>query len=81
MESINEALDYDLAIEILQSMRVKTERTIDSAQTETERKEAQALLKLYNMEEKILNGWGNDYSRQSVYDKVFRFYAPLVRSV
>ena len=54
MESINEALDYDLAIEILQSMRVKTERTIDSAQTETERKEAQALLKLYNMEE-ILN--------------------------
>ena len=62
-------------------MRVKTERTIDSAQTETERKEARALLKLYNMEEKILNGWDNDFSRQSVYDKVFRFYAPLVRSV
>jgi len=81
METVNEALNYDLAIEILQSMRVKTERTIDSAQTETERKEARALLKLYNMEEKILNGWDNDFSRQSVYDKVFRFYAPLVRSV
>ena len=81
METVNEALNYDLAIEILQSMRVKTERTIDSAQTETEKKEARALLKLYNMEEKILNGWDNDFSRQSVYDKVFRFYAPLVRPV
>lgn len=30
-------------------------------------------------EQSILNGYGSDDARLSVYDKIFRFYGPIIR--
>ena len=50
-----------------------------AATTEEERQAADAEIKAYNADESVLNGYGSDDARTSVYDKVFRFYGPMIR--
>ena len=78
---IQQALDYDVAIELLAKMRSDAIRRKHSATSEEEKLRAGNEIQVYNAEEGILNGYGSDDARTSVYDKVFRFYGPIIKSL
>lgn len=78
---IQQALDYDIAIELLAKMRSDAIRRKHSATSEEEKLRAGNEIQVYNAEESILNGYGSDDARTSVYDKVFRFYGPIIKSL
>ena len=61
--------ELDRAIEIIGQMRSEAIRRRQSATSEQERQDALEEIAIYNREE----------VRQSVFDKVFRFYSPLLR--
>lgn len=79
MDIVQQALDYDVAIELLAKLRSEAIRRKHSATSEEERLQADHEIHVYNAEESILNGYGSDDARLSVYDKIFRFYGPLLR--
>ena len=78
MDIVQQAINYDVAIEMIQSMRVKAIRKMNNAPSEEERQRAENEVRLYNKEERILN-YGEQSAKESVYDKVFRFYGPMIR--
>ena len=78
MDIVQQAIDYDVAIEMIQSMRVKAIKRMNDALSEEERQKAEQEIRLYNKEERILN-YGEATAKESVYDKVFRFYGPMIR--
>lgn len=78
---IQQALDYDVAIELLAKMRSDAIRHKHSATSEEEKLLVGNEIQVYNAEESILNGYGSDDARTSVYDKVFRFYGPIIKSL
>lgn len=80
MDIVQQAIDYDVAIEMIQSMRVKAIKRMNDAPSEEERQKAEQEIRLYNKEERILN-YGEATAKESVYDKVFRFYGPLLREM
>ena len=63
---------------MIQSMRVKAIKRMNDAPSEEERQKAEQEIRLYNKEERILN-YGETTAKESVYDKVFRFYGPIIR--
>lgn len=71
--------ELDRAIEIIGQMRSNAIRRRHAATSEEERQAADAEIKAYNADESVLNGYGSDDARTTVYDKVFRFYGPLLR--
>ncbi len=75
---IQEALNYDVAIEIIARLRSEAIRRKHAATTEEERQAADAEIKAYNADESVLNGYVSDDARISVHDKVFKFYAPIL---
>ena len=75
---VQQAINYDVAIEMIQSMRVKAIHRMNNAPSEEERRKAENEVRLYNKEERILN-YGEPNAKDSVYDKVFRFYGPMIR--
>lgn len=79
MDIVQQAINYDVAIEMIQSMRVKAIRKMNNAPSEEERQRAENEVRLYNKEERILN-YGEQSAKESVYDKVFRFYGPIIRN-
>lgn len=80
MDIVQQAIDYDVAIELLAKMRSDAIRRKHSATSEEERQQADHEIHVYNTEESILNGYGSDDARLSVYDKIFRFYGPIIKS-
>lgn len=78
---IQQALDYDVAIELLAKMRSDAIRRKHSATSEEEKLRAGNEIQVYNAEESILNGCGSDDARLSVYDKIFRFYGPIIKTL
>lgn len=78
---VQQAIDYDVAIEMIAKLRSDAIRRKHAATTEEERQAADAEIKAYNADESVLNGYGSDDARTSVYDKVFRFYGPLLREM
>jgi hypothetical protein len=78
---IQQALDYDVAIELLAKMRSEAIRHKHSATSEKERLQADNEIHVYNAEDSILNGYGSDDARLSVYDKIFRFYGPIIKTL
>ena len=78
MDIVQQAIDYDVAIEMIQSMRVKAIKRMNDAYSDEERQKAEQEIRLYNKEERILN-YGEATAKESVYDKVFRFYGPIIR--
>ena len=80
MDIVEEALNYDVAIEMIQSMRVKAIKRMNDANSDEERQKAEKEIRLYNKEERILN-YVEATAKESVYDKVFRFYGPMIREI
>lgn len=80
MDIVQQAIDYDVAIEMIQSMRVKSIKRMNEASSEEERQNAEKEIRLYNKEERILN-YGEATAKESVYDKVFRFYGPIIKTM
>ena len=80
MDIVQQAIDDGVAIEMIQSMRVKAIKRMNDAPSEEERQKAEQEIRLYNKEERILN-YGEATAKDSVYDKVFRFYGPLIREI
>lgn len=82
MDIVQEALNYDVAIELIASMRAAAiKRCNNKNLPEEERKKTEEEIRVYNADESVLNGYGTEDARMSVYDKVFRFYAPIVRTL
>ena len=79
MDIVQQAINYDVAIELIQSMRVKAIKRMNDAPSEEERQKAENEVRLYNKEERILS-YGEATAKESVYDKVFRFYAPMIKN-
>ena len=71
--------ELDRAIEIIGQMRSEAIRRGQSATSEQERQDALDEIAIYNREEQVIYGYGDEEVRQSVFDKVFRFYSPLLR--
>ena len=81
MDIVQETLNYDLAIELIAKLRSDAIKCKHSATSDEERQKADNEIKVYNADESVLNGYGSDEARLSVYDKVFRFYAPIVKEL
>lgn len=79
---IDKALDYDVAIGIIARMRSNAiKRKHSASSSEEEIQKASEEIVIYNAEESVLNGYGSEDAKISVYDKVFRFYAPIAREL
>ncbi len=81
MDIVEEAINFDVAIEMIARLRSEAIKRKHAATSEEERQAADAEIKAYNADERVLNGYGSDDARTSVYDKVFRFYGPLIKSI
>lgn len=79
MDIVQQAINYDVAIEMIAKLRSEAIRRKRSATSEEERQKYTQEILAYNADESVLNGYGSDDARTSVYDKVFRFYAPIIR--
>lgn len=79
MDIVQQAIDYDVAIEMIAELRSEAIRRKQSATTKEERQKYSQEIQAYNVDESVLNGYGSDDARTFVYDKVFRFYGPLLR--
>lgn len=80
MDIVQQAIDYDVAIEMIATMRTKAIKRKHRTKSAEERQEADNEIRVYNAEESILNGYGTEEARASVYDKVFRFYGPIIKN-
>ena len=80
MDIVQQAINYDVAIEMIAKMRSEAIRRKQSATSEEERQKVTNEIQVYNAEESVLNGYGSEEARTSVYDKVFRFYGPMIRA-
>lgn len=81
MDIVQQAIDYDVAIEMIAKLRSEAIRRKHSATTEEERQKYTQEILAYNADESVLNGYGSDDARTSVYDKVFRFYGPMIKAM
>ncbi len=81
MDIVQQTINYDVAIEILAIMRTTANKARCAATSEEEREKQWQLIRTYNAEQRILDGLtGDEDARKAVYDKVFRFYAPIVNT-
>ena len=81
MDIVQQSINYDVAIDILAIMRATANKAKCAATSEDEREKFVEEIKVYNAEQRILDGLsGDDDSKKAVYDKIFKFYAPIVRA-
>lgn len=81
MDIVQQAINYDVAIEMIAKLRSEAIRKKQLATSEEDRQKYTQEIQAYNADESVLNGYGSDDARTSVYDKVFRFYGPLLREM
>lgn len=82
MDIIQQMLDYDVAIELIGTLKADAiRRCSNDSLTEEEKEKAAEEIRVYNADESVLNGYGTEDAKISVYDKVFRFYAPIAREL
>lgn len=76
-------LSLDVAISIIGAMRIEALKTsADDSKSEEERVQARIDYDLYSYEEKVIYGMeGTKESRLSVFDKVNRLYAPIIKAL
>lgn len=77
MDIVQQALDYDLAIERIARLRSEAIRRYHAATSDEERQKAENEIRAYNTDERVLNGYGSDEERKAVYDKVFEIYKTM----
>lgn len=81
MSAAEQAMNYDLAIDIINLMRMMAAQKIKEASSEAERKMLDEKIDMYCYEEGVLTGRnGNEKTRISIYDKVFNLYSPIVKA-
>lgn len=81
MSAAEQAMNYDLAVDIINLMRMMTSRQKQEARSEHERKELDEKIDMYCYEEGVLTGRnGDEKARISLYDKVFHLYSPIVKA-
>lgn len=81
MSAAEQAMNYDLAVDIINLMRMMTSRQKQEARSVHERKELDEKIDMYCYEEGVLTGRnGDEKARISLYDKVFRLYSPIVKA-
>ncbi|MBQ3699749.1 MAG: hypothetical protein II886_07550 [Prevotella sp.] len=80
MDIVQQAINYDVAIEMIAKLRSEAIRRKQTATSEEDRQRYTQEILVYNADESVLNGYGSDDARTSVYDKVFRFYGPMIRN-
>ena len=81
MSAAEQAMNYDLAIDIINLMKMMASRKIKEASSEAERKELNEKINMYCYEEGVLTGRnGDEKARISLYDKVFNLYSPIVKA-
>ena len=79
---LKESLRYDTSIDVLSWMRKDAIRRRDKATSEEEQKKCAEEILLYDGEENILNSSSSsDEAKTSVYDKIQRFYFPLIKKL
>lgn len=80
MDIVQQSINYDVAIEMIAKMRSEAIRRKHSTSSEEEKQKLTNEIHVYNAEESVLNGYGSEEARTSIYDKVFRFYGPMIRA-
>ena len=78
---VQDALNYDVAIEMIAKLRSEAIRRKHAATTEEKRQMVDAEIKAYNADESVLNGYGTDEDRTAVYRKLFRANEPKQRKI
>ena len=78
MDIVQQAINYDVAIEMIAKLRSEAIRRKQTATSEEDRQRYTQEILVYNADESVLNGYGSDDARTSVYDKVVRFYGPMI---
>lgn len=81
MSAAEQAMNYDLAIDIINLMRMIASKQKEKAKSEQERKELDEKIDMYCYEEGVLTGRnGDEKARTSLYDKIFHLYSPIVKA-
>ncbi|MBR0177966.1 MAG: hypothetical protein IJQ11_11145 [Bacteroidales bacterium] len=79
MSAAEQAMNYDLAIDIINLMKMMASDEMEKTTDEAKRKALDERIDMYCYEESILNGNGDDVARMSLYDKVFNLYSPEIK--
>ena len=80
MIEIKNAMDYDIAVDLVNMMKMMASRRKEKATSQEERAKQQRLINMYCYEEGVLMGRnGDDLARASLYDKAFNMYSPIVK--
>lgn len=79
MSAAEQAMNYDLAIDIINLMKTLASNEMDKTTNEAKRKVLDEKIDMYCYEEDVLNGKGDDSARLSIYDKVFNLYSPYIK--
>ena len=80
MVEIKNAMDYDIAVDLVNMMKMMASRKKEKATTQEEWVKQQGLINMYCYEEGVLMGRnGDDQARASLYDKAFNMYSPIVK--
>ena len=80
MSAAEQAMNYDLAIDIINLMKMMASKQKELSTTEAERKAWDEKIDMYCYEESVLNGRnGNEKARASLYDKIFNLYSPQIK--
>ncbi|MBQ9666174.1 MAG: hypothetical protein IJV33_06855 [Bacteroidaceae bacterium] len=73
------SFDMDIALSMIAQMRSDAIRRKHATTDEKEREDITDEIRIYNTEEYVIYYYRDKEVRQSVFDKVFRFYGPILR--
>lgn len=79
MSAAEQAMNYDLAIDIINLMKMMASDEMETTNDEAKRRALDEKIDMYCYEESILNGRGDNVARMSLYDKVFNLYSPIIK--
>ena len=80
MGAIEQAMNYDLAMDLINMMKMMASRKKEKAASEEEKAELEQEIRMYCYEEGVLTGRnGDELAQASLYDKVMGMYSPIVK--
>ena len=80
MSAIEQAMNYDLAIDLVNMMKMMASRKKEKAANDEEKAELEQEIRMYCYEEGVLTGRnGDELAQASLYDKVMNMYSPIVK--
>ena len=79
MSASEQAMNYVLAIEIINLMKTMASDEMDKTTDEAKRKKLDEKIDMYCYEENVLNTKEDEAACLSIYDKVFNLYSPFIK--